>query len=85
MMAEEVDKKLTGIIGVLTELQNDITVPRNVKDRLQKCVNALQEETELSLRTDKAMQALDELSSDANLQAYTRTQIWNVASMLEKL
>ncbi len=85
MMVKEVDKKLIDIIEVLSELQNDVTVPRNVKDRLQECVSALQEETELSLRTDKAMQALDELSSDTNLQAYTRTQIWNIASMLEKL
>jgi len=28
---------------------------------------------------------LDEVSDDNNIQPYTRTQIWNIASMLEAL
>ncbi|MBU0461926.1 MAG: UPF0147 family protein, partial [Nanoarchaeota archaeon] len=38
---------------------------------------------ELSIRINKALSELDEISDDTNLQAYTRTQIWNIASMLE--
>jgi len=34
---------------------------------------------------NKALDELDELVSDNNIQQYTRTQIWNVVSLLEKI
>ena len=37
------------------------------------------------MRVDKVRHALEEISEDSNLQPYTRTQIWNIASTLEKL
>jgi transcriptional regulator NrdR family protein len=33
----------------------------------------------------KHLHELDEIADDTNLQAYTRTQIWNVVSILETL
>ncbi|MBS3132623.1 UPF0147 family protein [Candidatus Woesearchaeota archaeon] len=85
MMTKMVSKKISDMIGLLEELQNDSAVPRNVKDRLVFCTNALQEDTEVSLKVDKVKQALEQISEDSNLEAYTRTQLWNLASLLEKL
>ena len=84
-MVNIADKKLSDIIQMLTEINEDLSVPRNVKDHLKTCITALQDDVELSIKMNKAMQALDEVANDTNLQSYTRTQIWNVASMLEKL
>ncbi len=77
--------QITGILGALSELEQDSTVPRNIKDRIQKTMSTLQGDGELSMKIDKALQELDEIADDINLQPYTRTQIWNIVSMLEKL
>ena len=84
MMAKMVDKKITDMVALLEELQDDMSVPRNVKDKLHFCSAALQDDTDVSLKVDKVRHALDAISDDSNLQSYTRTQIWNVVSMLEK-
>ena len=73
------------IIEQLSELIEDRTVPRTVKAKLTSVVSSLKEDSELSLRVNKALNILDEISDDNNIQAYTRTQLWNVVSMLESL
>lgn len=79
-------KNIEDILAALRELLEDVTVPRNVKNKLQRGVIALQDNSaDISMRIDKALQELDEIADDANLQTYTRTQIWNIVSMLEKL
>ncbi len=85
MMTKMASQKITDMINLLEELQEDSTVPRNVKDSLQFCSAALQEEGEVSLKVDKVRHALEAISDDSNLQSYTRTQIWNISSLLEKL
>lgn len=77
--------EINTIVEALTELANDITVPKNIKEKLQIAINALNDKVELSVKKDKAVQQLDEIADDTNLQPYTRTQIWNIVSMLEKL
>ena len=72
------------VINSLNEIQADSTVPRNVRTKIESIVNTLKEDTELSIKINKSLNELDELSSDVNLQAYTRTQIWNIMSALEK-
>jgi uncharacterized protein (UPF0147 family) len=85
MMTKLADKKIEGVLELIAELQDDSSVPRNVKDKLQSCVNALQEECSFSLRIDKVRHTLEDISEDSNMQSYTRTQIWNISSHLEKL
>lgn len=85
MMAKMENKKIANMVNLITELQNDNSVPRNVRNKLESCANVLQGNVEISMRVDKARHAIEEISEDSNLQAYTRTQIWNIASLLEKL
>ena len=80
------DQRIISIIEALQEISTDNTVPRNVKERLTKIVDVLKQEKEdFLLRKDKALSELDEVVEDTNLQAYTRTQIWNVVSALEMM
>ncbi len=80
------DQRIISIIDALQEIATDNTVPRNVKERLTKVVETLKQEKEdFPLRKDKALSELDEVVEDTNLQAYTRTQIWNVVSALEMM
>ena len=73
------------ITDALKELRDDATVPRNVKLKLQNTITILEKQVDVSLRVDRAHQELDEIADDVNLQPYTRTQIWSIVSMLEKI
>ena len=78
-------EQIQGIIEVLKELQEDGSVPRNVKDKLAITIQALEEDNDVSIKVNKALHELEVVADDPNLQTYTRTQIWNIVSMLEKL
>ncbi len=72
-------------IEQLQELEEDTNIPKNIKTKIKSITNILKEDTELSIKVNKALNELDEISNDPNLEAYTRTQIWNIVSILEKI
>ena len=78
--------QINDIVDAIEELLGDNTVPKNVKKKLETISAALKEDGEdMSIRINKALSELDELSDDTNLESFTRTQIWNIASMLESI
>ena len=77
------DEKIDNIIDVMKELLDDQVVPRNVKARIENAMKALQEDKEISIKINKALDELDEIGDDANMEPYTRSQIWNLVSALE--
>ena len=77
--------ELGSVIGSLGELQEDATVPRNVRTNIQNIISHLKAEIELPIKLNKALNDLGEIANDVNLQPYTRTQIWNIMSILEKI
>ncbi len=81
----ERDEQLQEIIEAVNMLQEDSSVPRNIKEKMKSLIAILQENSDTSMKVDKALQELDDVADDANLQAFTRTQIWNIVSMLEKI
>ena len=83
-MAQQMDE-LDEVVGSLGELQEDATVPRNVRNHVLNIINSLKAEIEISIKINRALTDLGEISNDVNLQSYTRTQIWNIMSALEKI
>ena len=83
-MAEQISG-LDAVITGLSEIKEDVSVPRNVRTKIESVLNTLKEDIELSIRINKTLSELDEISNDVNLQSYTRTQLWNVMSILEKM
>ena len=81
------DERVQNIIEALEELSDDNTVPRNVKLKVGAVISTLKgpDSEEMSIKINKVLSILDEISDDTNLQAYTRTQVWNIASMLEMI
>jgi len=79
------DDPLKKVTRMLEELSDDVTVPKNVKLKIQKVISTLKEEKEISIKVNEAMSEIDDLADDGNLQAYTRTQIWNIVSALENI
>ena len=80
------NQEIMDIIDLMKELQEDTTVPRNVKAKLQEMQATLEkEEGELSLRINKILADVEEIANDINLPMFIRTQIWNLTSMLESV
>ncbi len=77
--------EISEVINVLVVIEQDRSVPKNVRDKVKVAITALSEENgkSMEVKIDKALQELDDLSDDPNLPPYTRTQIWNIVSRLE--
>jgi uncharacterized protein (UPF0147 family) len=79
------DDRLKDVLDALEELKSDSTVPKNIKSKIELIIDSLQEAQELSIKVNRALNELDEISDNCNIQPYTRTQIWNVVSLLESV
>lgn len=78
------DEKIRDVIDVLSSIEKDFSVPKNVRIRIKNAYSALEKnEKSMAVRIDQSLQELDDISDDPNIPSYTRTQIWNVVSMLE--
>ncbi len=76
---------LPQVIEALRELQEDYTVPRNVKAKVESIVKTLEDDVDIKIKINKALSELDDITDDTNILPYTRTQLWNISSMLEKI
>ena len=74
---------MLNIIEALNELKGDGTVPKNIKTKIDVMIELLKEDTEESIKVSKVMHEIEDITEDANIQPYTRTQIFNVVSLLE--
>ncbi len=76
--------ELEPIIKLLGEIMEDRTVPRNIRTVAETAKKNLEDDSkEMDLKLNSAISVLDEITNDPNIPTYTRTQIWNVVSMLE--
>lgn len=72
------------ILELLRQVSEDRTVPRNVREKVDECIQTLNDEAkEKTIRINTVTSILDEASNDPNIPTYTRTQIWNIVSALE--
>jgi len=79
--------ELNQVIDMLQELQEDTSVSKNIKIKIQTMKKELQntKKEELSLVVNKILSDLEDLSGDVNIPMFVRTQIWSITSMLETL
>ena len=81
---EEYESRIKQAMGVLNEVSNDNTTPRNIRRAAKTAMDALQAPADsIGVRASNAISILDEISQDPNMPAYTRTKLWQVASLLE--
>ena len=83
MTTLKLEPDLKPVIDALSELEQDVTVPRNIRSRIGSIIVSLNGSMETPLKINKALDGLEEITDDANIQPYTRTQLWNVISILE--
>ena len=79
------ENKLNDIIDELNEITEDRSVPKNIKVKIKTTIATLNTAIDVSIKVNKALNELEGITDDLNIQPYTRTQIWNVVSLLEKI
>ncbi len=76
---EEVENLLNGLLG-------DRSVPRNIKRVTQKGIDELHKEDETpGVLASNVMYMVDDLSLDPNIPFHSRTTIYRIISILEKI
>ena len=82
----EVYMDIETINKLLNEINADRTVPKNIRNAVEQAKNDLNKENiDMAVRINSVISILDEVSNDPNIPIYTRTQIWNIVSMLEAM
>ena len=81
----QLSEEMEMIISAIGALQDDTTLSRNIRLRLQEVFNILSNSEEESIKINKALDKIETLSDDSNIESYARTQILNLASMLESI
>lgn len=78
--------KLEQVSKGLEMLQEDTSVPRNIRRGAEDAKKLLWDETlALDVRKSSAIGILDELANDPNIPIYGRTLIWSIMSQLEPI
>jgi uncharacterized protein (UPF0147 family) len=81
-----ISQELLNIITNLSQIEEDQSVPKNIRAKIKNAVIALKQDTiSIEIKKNKALQELDNLDDDPNIPMYTRTQIWNIVSLLESI
>ncbi|MBL7056205.1 UPF0147 family protein [Candidatus Woesearchaeota archaeon] len=78
-------EEISSVIDLLDELKEDSTVPKNVRVKIDGMISNLNGDVETQIKVSKVLSELEVISEDVNLQSYTRTQIWDIVSLLEKV
>ena len=78
-------KEYKPVIELMDRIINDRTVPRNIREAVENAKNALYSSDPEELKVSAAITTLDEIINDPNMPLYTRTQIWNIVSLLEQI
>ncbi|MEM5793199.1 MAG: UPF0147 family protein [Candidatus Aenigmatarchaeota archaeon] len=79
-------KDLNPVLNLLGEVAEDRTVPRNIRSAVNEAKSYLEDKTkDMDLKISSAISILDEVINDPNIPMYTRTQIWNIVTILESL
>ena len=79
------NKRLEQTIMNLRELQDDISVPRNIRRGAKEAIKLLQRDESLDVKVASVISMLDDIVNDPNIPIHGRTSIWSIMSQLESL
>ena len=80
------DSETLEVISSLKELSKDETLPQSIRDGSSDALDTIAGNSEpLETRKNKALQILEDLIIDLNLDLSTKTTIYHTISLLESL
>jgi len=83
----DTEKQIEQIAGLLDDLSEDTSVPRNIRRGAKNAANDwLREKGKAAdVRIFSAVNILQELADDPNIPMHARTQIYNILNYLESV
>lgn len=86
MSAEEHAETIGMCINELEMINNDTSVPRNIRRSVAEIIEILKKDNqELFLRTTASLSILSDVSADPNLPMHTGPLIWSIQAKLETI
>lgn len=80
------EKTMENCILMLQHIQEDSTIPRNIRRVADETRTLLSNNTKaMGLRAAEAISKIDEISNDPNMPIHARTRIWELVSQLETI
>ncbi len=73
---------LIDAVNLLSELSEDSSIPKNVRSTMNEVINILNDDCELPVKCDKAIQSLTVID-ELNIDVFIKTQVWSLMSLLE--
>jgi uncharacterized protein (UPF0147 family) len=73
------------IIAAIREVQEETSLPKAVKTKLDDIAAILSGPGETRLKASKALNEIEDLTDNSSVPSFVRTQLWNIASLLETL
>lgn len=70
------------IIEIMDSILDDRMVPRNIRSKVEEAIEKVKANTVTTL--SEAIYILDDISNDVNMPEHTRTDIWQIISMIEE-
>jgi len=79
-------EEINNIVEQINEMQDEKDIPKNIKTKLLEVAQILKNDgEEVSLKIDKALSELEEISEDVNIPTHVRMYIYNLSSVLESI
>ena len=85
-MKSQAKQQVNEAITLLSQIQNDTSVPRNIRRSALQCMEILGDEKSdksLSLRAATSIEILEESTQDPNCPFHIRTKMYYVLTKLE--
>lgn len=84
-MEEELQTELKNLEELMQDVLTDHSVPRNVRAIVEEAMQKISGK-ELKIEDfSTAVYMMDDISKDLNLPSHTRTDIWEIISMMETI
>lgn len=85
LFCEDIDP-LNLAISELKEISKDSLIQKNIKIKIENCLKIIEDESkDLLIRINKVSVILDEICDDTNIESFSRTKLYNIAQLLEKV
>lgn len=75
--------KVNQAILALKQISSDTTIPKSIIQRVEHTIRLLQAKEEIPIKISKALTEIEEITFDNNIESITRTQLFNISTILE--
>ncbi|MEK6973572.1 MAG: UPF0147 family protein [archaeon] len=78
-------QQIESLKAMIDEVLKDRGIPKNIRATIEEVKSKISAETPTSEDFSSAIYALDDISNNINMPAYTRTSIWEIISEMERI